>query len=66
MQFSDSQIESFSKLYKDSFGEELDRKTAFEYAEKLYRMMELTYRQISVADYEALEKRREQTKNLNN
>lgn len=64
MQFSDIKIEKFITLYKDRFGIELERKVAFEYAEKLYRMIELTYQQISVSDYEALQKRRKQTDNL--
>lgn len=64
MQFSDEQINNFMKLYKERFGIELDRKVAFEHAEKLFRMMELIYRQISVLDYEVLQERRKQTKDL--
>lgn len=59
MQLSDEQIENFIKLHRD-LGIELDRKVAFERAEKLIRMMELTYQQISVSDYEALQERRKQ------
>ena len=58
MQFSDDQIKEFQTLYKNRFGIELDRRVAFEYAEKLYRIVELTYQQISVSDYEALQERR--------
>ena len=62
MQFSDQQIEKFIELYNNRFGIELDRKVAFEYAEKLYRIVELTYQQISVSDYEELQRRQEDTK----
>lgn len=65
MQFTDEQINKFSELYESHFGKKLERKVAFEYAEKLFRMIELTYQQISVADVERLEKRREQIKDLN-
>ncbi|TAK95808.1 hypothetical protein EPO05_03320 [Patescibacteria group bacterium] len=64
MQFSDESIDKFQILYKQHFGVDLDRKTAFEYAQKLYRAMELTYVQISQDDFEKLQKRREQTKDL--
>lgn len=52
------------EIYEDRFGVRLDRKVAFEYAEKLYRAVELTYQKISVVDYELLQKRREQIKDL--
>jgi hypothetical protein len=61
MQFSDQSINKFQYLYKQRFGIELDRKTAFDYAQKLYRALELTYTQISQSDYEKLQKRRQQS-----
>lgn len=61
MQFSDQSIDKFQYLYKQRFGIELDRKAAFEYAQKLYRALELTYTQISQTDYEKLQKRRQQS-----
>lgn len=59
MQFSDDTIDKFQTLYKERFGVDLDRKTAFEYAQKLYRALEITYVQISESDFEKLQKRRE-------
>ena len=64
MQFSDEQINKFMELYESSFGEKLERKVAFEYAEKLYRAMELTYVQVTVEDMEKLQARRKETENL--
>lgn len=64
MQFSDAQIENFIELYKNRFGEKLERKVAFEYAEKLYRAIELTYVQISVDDMDKLQARRKEIENL--
>jgi len=62
MQFSDESIEKFRMLYSQRFGKDLDRKTAFEYAQKLFRAIELTYVQMSVADFKNLQKRRKETK----
>jgi hypothetical protein len=63
MQFSDDSITKFQYLYKQRFGVELDRKTAFEYAQKLYRVLEITYVQISESDFEKLQKRRQEESN---
>ncbi len=64
MQFSDESIEQLQTLYKNHFGQDIDRKTAFECAEKLCRAVELTYVKISVDDFEKLQARRKETEKI--
>jgi len=62
---SDQQLSTFIKIYEDRSGRKISREEARESAIKLIRMIEITYRQMSVSDYKKLQKRRKETEENN-
>lgn len=62
---TDKQITSFMEIYRNRFGKELDRKEAFEKATSLFRMVELIYKPMTETEYNNLQKRRQETGDIN-
>ena len=61
---SDEQIKKFQTIYKNSLGKEISREEAYRQGVKLIRLFELIYKPISESDYQLLQKRREETREL--
>lgn len=62
---TDKQITSFMEIYKNRFGKELDREEAFGKATSLLRMVELVYKPITETEYNNLQRRRQETGDIN-
>jgi hypothetical protein len=56
-QLTEKQIQDFMLLWKNRFGYDISRKEAFEKGIKLVRLLELTYKPMSVADFEIIQKK---------
>ena len=54
-------LDKFKQIYKKRFNNELADDVASEKASKLLRMVELIYKPMTMAEYEALQKRRVET-----
>ena len=61
---SDEQIRKFQMLYKNRFGKEISREEAYEKGARFIRLIELIYKPMSEDEYQKLQERREQTKDL--
>ncbi len=61
---SDEQVTTFQTLYKNRYGKDLSREEACEKGIKLIRLIELTYRPMTETEYDQLQKRRQETKDL--
>lgn len=64
MVLDNEQITKFQTLYKSRFGKEISREEAYEKGIKLMRVVELTYKPMKEAEYQELQERRRQTKDL--
>ncbi len=62
---TDKQIISFMEIYKNRFGKEISREEAFEKAASLLRMVELVYKPMTEQEYNNLQKRRQETGDIN-
>ncbi len=60
---SDEQITKFQTLYKNRFGQEIDRKEAYEKGVKLLRLFEIIYQPMTEAEYKQLQDRHQATGN---
>ena len=63
---SDEQITKYQTLYKNRFGKEISREEAYEKGIKLMRLVEITYKPMTEAEYQQLQERRRQTDDLKN
>jgi len=61
---SEEQIKKFQLLYKKRFGKEISRKEAYGKGVKLLRLIELTYKPMTEAEYQKLQERRRETGDL--
>ncbi|OGZ08924.1 MAG: hypothetical protein A3D67_01520 [Candidatus Lloydbacteria bacterium RIFCSPHIGHO2_02_FULL_51_22] len=59
---SDEQIRKFQDLYKARFGKEISREDAYEQGVKLMRLIQIVYKPMTKDEYEAVQKRRRETK----
>jgi len=55
------QITEFQTLYKNRFGKDISREEAYEQGAKLIRLVELIYKPMTEAEYQQLQKRRQET-----
>ena len=55
---SNEQITKFQTLYKEHFGQEIDREQACEELVKLVRLMSLIYKKMTKEEYEQLQEYR--------
>ena len=58
---SKEHLEKFKEIYKKEFGKEISDEDALEQGTKLLRLVELIYKPMTVKEYGALQKHREQT-----
>ncbi|MDD5738804.1 MAG: hypothetical protein PHY72_02690 [Candidatus Pacebacteria bacterium] len=61
---SNTQIEKFQKIYESHFGKTISRNEAYEKGVALLRLVELTYRPMTEAEYKQIQKRRKETGDL--
>lgn len=61
---SNEQIVKYQTLYKNRFGREISREEAYENGAKLIRLVELIYKPMTEAEYQQLQKRRQETGDL--
>ena len=61
---SDEMIAQYQALVKKRFNREISREEAIESATKLLRLVELTYKPMTEAEYQQLQERRRQTGDL--
>ena len=61
---TDEQITKYQTLYKNRYGKEISREEAYEKGAKLIRLVELTYKPMTEAEYQELQERRRQTGDL--
>lgn len=61
---SDEQIIKYQTLYKNRYGKEISREEAYEQGVKLIRLVELTYKPMTEAEYRELQERRRQNGEL--
>ena len=61
MALDNEQITKFQTLYKSRFGKEISREEAYEKGVKLMRLVEITYKPMTEAEYQQLQERRQQT-----
>ena len=64
MALDNEQIAKFQTLYKSRFGKEISREEAYEKGIKLMRLVEITYKPMTEAEYQQLQERRRQTGDL--
>ncbi len=64
MALDNEQITKFQTLYKSRFGKEISREEAYEKGIKLMRLVEITYKPMTEAEYQKLQERRRQTGDL--
>lgn len=64
MVLDNEQITKFQTLYKSRFGKEISREEAYEKGIKLMRLVEITYKPMTEAEYQQLQERRRQTGDL--
>ena len=64
MVLDNEQITKFQTLYKSRFGKEISREEAYEKGVKLMRLVEITYKPMTEAEYQQLQERRRQTGDL--
>ena len=64
MVLDNEQITKFQTLYKSRFGKEISREEAYEKGIKLMRLVEITYKPMTEAEYQELQERRRQTGDL--
>lgn len=64
MALDNEQITKFQTLYKSRFGKEISREEAYEKGIKLMRLVELTYKPMTEAEYQQLQERRRKTGDL--
>ena len=57
---SDKHIESFRAIYKAHFGEDIGKEAALEKGAKLLRLMQLTYKPMTKAEFDAVQKKRKE------
>lgn len=61
MQISKEHLDKFKKIYKKRFWVELNNSDTLAKATKLIRLVEIVYKPMTKAEYNALQKRREET-----
>lgn len=61
---SDEQITKFMELHQNRFGTKLSREEAYESATKLIQMMKSIYKPMSAKEYQKVQQRRKETKDL--
>ena len=61
---SDEQIKSFQQLYKKRFNREISREEAYEQGIKLIRLIKAVYTPMTAEEYETVQRRRNETKDL--
>lgn len=61
---TNDQIEKFQSLYRNRFGREISREEAYEQGAKLLRLVEIIYKPMTEAEYQQLQKRRQETGDL--
>jgi hypothetical protein len=61
---SDEMIIKYQELVKKRFNREISREEALENGTKLLRLVELIYKPMTEAEYQQLQKRRRETKDL--
>ena len=61
---TEQQITKFQAIYKARFHKNLSREEAYEQGVKLMRLVELIYKPMTEAEYQALQSRRQQTGDL--
>lgn len=66
MFLSDERIKIYQTLYKNRFGKEISRAEAYEQGAKLIRLVEFIYKPMTEAEYQQLQKRRQETGDLKN
>ena len=64
MQLSDKDIASFQALYKKRFGKDIDKKEALEQGTKLVRLMQLIYKPMTQAEFDAVQARRKKSRRI--
>ena len=64
MALDNEQITKFQTLYKSRFGKEISREEAYKKGIKLMRLVEITYKPMTEAEYQKLQERRRQTGDL--
>jgi len=60
MQLTSEQIKKFQSLHKKLLGKELDFGETYRQAESLVRMVELTYKPMTIKEFRQLQKRRKE------
>ena len=58
---SEDQISTYRLLYKNRFGKDISPEEAEEQGTKLIRLLELIYKPMSEAEYQQIQKRRQET-----
>ncbi len=51
MQLTDQQIAEFQALYEKHFGEQISREEAYESATRLIRLLQATYKPMTIEEY---------------
>lgn len=61
---SDEMVTKYQKLVKKRFNREIDRAEALESATKLFRLVELIYKPMTVKEFEQVQESRRETGDL--
>lgn len=59
---SKERLQKFKQIYKKRFNKDLSDQEALEKATRLLRLVEIVYKPMTQEEYNALQKRREETK----
>lgn len=62
MKLSDERIVALQALYKKHFGKDIDKAEALERGMKLLRLMQLVYKPMTQMEFDAVQKRRKETR----
>lgn len=58
MVLSDEDVIKFQNIFKDEFGKEISKETAYEKGVKLLRLMSIVYKPMSEKEYKLIQKHR--------
>ena len=61
---SEEHVKKYQELYRNRFGKEISYESAYEESAKLVRLLEVIYKPITKKDYQRLQERRQEVKEL--
>lgn len=61
---TDKEITDYQAIYKKIYGKDISKQHALEQGTQLLRLMKIIYKPMTQAEFDLVQKRREETKNM--